>query len=139
MSAESTDLFVGTPGEPRQVLRVTVAEGAHESSLELRGAGVRLAGETTVLPAAATFEVPPYREPTSRNHDREPPGRAQNREPTHQTHDREPHPPDHDLLRAARRKAFARWLDDLRARRVRLMPGLEHPGDPRQPDNHHKH
>ncbi|MEV1002035.1 hypothetical protein [Nonomuraea sp. NPDC050202] len=46
---------------------------------------------------------------------------------------------EHDLLRAARRKAFARWLDDLRAKKVRLMPGLEHPGDPRQPDNHHKH
>ncbi|MFB9468909.1 hypothetical protein ACFFR3_05295 [Nonomuraea salmonea] len=46
---------------------------------------------------------------------------------------------DHDLLAAARRKAFARWLDDMRARKVTLVPGLEHPGDPRQPDNHHKH
>ncbi|TDD44691.1 hypothetical protein E1286_26395 [Nonomuraea terrae] len=48
---------------------------------------------------------------------------------------------DHDssLVEAARRKAFARWLDDMRAKRVRLVPGFEHPGDPRQPDNHHKH
>ncbi|MFG1707210.1 hypothetical protein ACFLIM_28840 [Nonomuraea sp. M3C6] len=23
--------------------------------------------------------------------------------------------------------------------RVQLVPGLEHPGDPRRPDNHHKH
>ena len=48
---------------------------------------------------------------------------------------------DHDspLLEAARRRAFARWLDDMRAKQVRLVPGLEHPGDPRQPDNHHKH
>ncbi|MEV0824513.1 glycoside hydrolase family 38 C-terminal domain-containing protein [Nonomuraea rubra] len=58
MSAESTDLFVGTPDEPHQVLRVTVAQGDHASSLGLRGAGVRLAGEITVPPAAATLEVP---------------------------------------------------------------------------------
>ncbi|GAA3718663.1 hypothetical protein GCM10022224_100510 [Nonomuraea antimicrobica] len=43
------------------------------------------------------------------------------------------------LLEAARRKAFARCLDDMRAKKVRLVPALEHPGDPRQPDNHHKH
>jgi [acyl-carrier-protein] S-malonyltransferase len=43
------------------------------------------------------------------------------------------------LLDAARRRAFARWLDDMRAKKVELVPGLEHPGDPRQPDNHHKH
>ncbi|MEV0824514.1 peptidylprolyl isomerase [Nonomuraea rubra] len=53
--------------------------------------------------------------------------------------DGEPTRQEPDLLRAAQRKAFARWLDDLRAKKVRLMPGLEHPGDPRQPDNHHKH
>ncbi|MEO3793885.1 hypothetical protein ABGB14_27035 [Nonomuraea sp. B10E15] len=43
------------------------------------------------------------------------------------------------LLEAAQRQAFARWLDDLRAKKVKLVPGFEHPGDPRQPDNHHKH
>ncbi|GAA3243445.1 DUF7158 domain-containing protein [Nonomuraea helvata] len=43
------------------------------------------------------------------------------------------------LLDAARRRAFARRLDDMRAKKVELVPGLEHPGDPRQPDNHHKH
>ncbi|MDP4506502.1 DUF7158 domain-containing protein [Nonomuraea turcica] len=43
------------------------------------------------------------------------------------------------LLEAARRRAFARRLDELRAEKVKLVPGLEHPGDPRQPDNHHKH
>ncbi|MFI7637721.1 hypothetical protein [Nonomuraea sp. NPDC049400] len=43
------------------------------------------------------------------------------------------------LLDAARRRAFARWLDEMRAKKVELVPGLEHPGDPRQPDNHHKH
>ncbi|TXK35933.1 hypothetical protein [Nonomuraea sp. C10] len=42
-------------------------------------------------------------------------------------------------LDAARRLAFARWIDEKRAATVRLVPGLEHPGDPRQPDNHHKH
>ncbi|MCP2362074.1 alpha-mannosidase [Nonomuraea thailandensis] len=58
MSAESTDLFVGPPDEPHQVLRVAVAQGDHASSLELRGAGVRLAAEITVPPAAATLEIP---------------------------------------------------------------------------------
>ncbi|MEO3886094.1 hypothetical protein [Nonomuraea sp. B5E05] len=43
------------------------------------------------------------------------------------------------LLEAAQRQAFARWLDNLRAKKVKLVPGFEHPGDPRQPDNHHKH
>lgn len=46
---------------------------------------------------------------------------------------------DGGLAPAARRRAFARWLDELRAAKVELVPGLEHPGDPRQPDNHHKH
>ena len=44
-----------------------------------------------------------------------------------------------DLLGAARRRAFTRWIDERRAATVRLVPGLEHPGDPRQPDNHHRH
>jgi [acyl-carrier-protein] S-malonyltransferase len=43
------------------------------------------------------------------------------------------------LVEAARRRTFAQWLDRLRADKVDLVPGLEHPGDPRQPDNHHKH
>ncbi|GAA5200077.1 hypothetical protein GCM10023322_77160 [Rugosimonospora acidiphila] len=44
-----------------------------------------------------------------------------------------------DLLAARRRRAFAHWLDRARAQRIRLVPGLEHPGDPHQPDNHHRH
>ncbi|MFB7380650.1 hypothetical protein ACFC0A_24895, partial [Kitasatospora purpeofusca] len=40
---------------------------------------------------------------------------------------------------AARRTAFVRWLDHARAARLTLVPGLEHPGDPAQPDNHHRH
>lgn len=43
------------------------------------------------------------------------------------------------LLAAARRRAFRRWLDEKVAERVVLAPGYEHPGDPRQPDNTHKH
>jgi [acyl-carrier-protein] S-malonyltransferase len=45
---------------------------------------------------------------------------------------------DH-LQRAARRRAFRLWLDARRAELVRLAPGYEHPGDPRQPDNTHRH
>ncbi|GAA1976295.1 DUF7158 domain-containing protein [Kitasatospora viridis] len=47
-------------------------------------------------------------------------------------------PPD-DRLDCARRLAFARWLDRARSDRLTLVPGLEHPGDPAQPDNHHRH
>jgi len=40
---------------------------------------------------------------------------------------------------AARRRAFRIWLEQRRAALVWLAPGYEHPGDPRQPDNTHKH
>jgi [acyl-carrier-protein] S-malonyltransferase len=43
------------------------------------------------------------------------------------------------LRAAARRRAFRVWLDKRRAELVRLAPGYEHPGDPRQPDNTHRH
>ncbi|MGV7248172.1 DUF7158 domain-containing protein [Mycobacterium kansasii] len=43
------------------------------------------------------------------------------------------------LLGAARRRAFRIWLDGRRAVSVRLAPGYEHPADPRQPDNTHRH
>jgi [acyl-carrier-protein] S-malonyltransferase len=45
---------------------------------------------------------------------------------------------DH-LRGAARRRAFRLWLDARRAALVELASGYEHPGDPRQPDNTHKH
>jgi [acyl-carrier-protein] S-malonyltransferase len=43
------------------------------------------------------------------------------------------------LRGAARRRAFRVWLDARRAALVQLGPGYEHPGDPRQPDNTHRH
>lgn len=43
------------------------------------------------------------------------------------------------LRGAARRRAFRVWLDARTAELVRLAPGYEHPGDPRQPDNTHRH
>lgn len=43
------------------------------------------------------------------------------------------------LRGAARRRAFRIWLDQRRAALVWLAPGYEHPGDPRQPDNVHRH
>jgi [acyl-carrier-protein] S-malonyltransferase len=45
---------------------------------------------------------------------------------------------DH-LRGAARRRAFRLWLDARCAELVELAPGYEHPGDPRQPDNTHRH
>ena len=44
-----------------------------------------------------------------------------------------------NLRGAARRRGFRLWLDSRRAELVRLAPGYEHPGDPRQPDNTHRH
>ncbi len=43
------------------------------------------------------------------------------------------------LLASARRRTFRHWLDARRAESVRLAPGYEHPGDPRQPDHVHRH
>jgi [acyl-carrier-protein] S-malonyltransferase len=43
------------------------------------------------------------------------------------------------LRGAARRRAFRLWLDASRAALVELASGYEHPGDPRQPDNTHRH
>ncbi|HEY7052636.1 MAG TPA: malonyl CoA-ACP transacylase [Mycobacterium sp.] len=43
------------------------------------------------------------------------------------------------LRAAARRRAFGIWLDVRRATLVELSAGYEHPGDPRQPDNTHRH
>jgi [acyl-carrier-protein] S-malonyltransferase len=43
------------------------------------------------------------------------------------------------LRGATRRRRFRMWLDQRRADLVWLAPGYEHPGDPRQPDNTHKH
>lgn len=43
------------------------------------------------------------------------------------------------LRGAARRRAFRIWLEQRRSALVWLAPGYEHPGDPRQPDNTHRH
>jgi [acyl-carrier-protein] S-malonyltransferase len=43
------------------------------------------------------------------------------------------------LRAAAQRRAFRLWLDARCAALVELAPGYEHPGDPRQPDNTHRH
>lgn len=55
--------------------------------------------------------------------------------PLHQVH----HLIADHLRAAARRRAFRKWLDERRAELVWLQPGYEHPGDPRQPDNTHRH
>ncbi len=43
------------------------------------------------------------------------------------------------LVAAARRRHYRRWLDARCAELVTLADGYEHPGDPRQPDNTHRH
>jgi [acyl-carrier-protein] S-malonyltransferase len=43
------------------------------------------------------------------------------------------------LLSAARRRAFSAWVDRRRTALLWLAPGNEHPGDPSQPDNTHRH
>ena len=44
-----------------------------------------------------------------------------------------------ELTARATQLAFARWLDEAAAGRIRLAPGFEHPADPRQPDATHRH
>jgi [acyl-carrier-protein] S-malonyltransferase len=44
-----------------------------------------------------------------------------------------------ELRDAARRHAFVSWVERARQTRVRLRDGYEHPADPRQPDNTHRH
>lgn len=44
-----------------------------------------------------------------------------------------------ELLASTRMDAFSRWLARATHERVTLVPGLEHPGDSRQPDNLHRH
>ena len=44
-----------------------------------------------------------------------------------------------ELAGRATQLAFARWLDEAAAARIRLAPGFEHPADPRQPDATHRH
>jgi [acyl-carrier-protein] S-malonyltransferase len=39
----------------------------------------------------------------------------------------------------SRLTAFTRWLDERRQALVVHAPGFEHPGDPSQPDNTHRH
>jgi [acyl-carrier-protein] S-malonyltransferase len=43
------------------------------------------------------------------------------------------------LLAAAQRREYRRWLDARCAAVVTLAEGYEHPGDPSQPDNTHRH
>lgn len=47
--------------------------------------------------------------------------------------------PEAELTAAARRHAFVGWVERARRDRVRLHPGYEHPADPGQPDNTHRH
>jgi [acyl-carrier-protein] S-malonyltransferase len=46
---------------------------------------------------------------------------------------------DAELNHHAATRAFCAWLDTAMAGRVQLMPGYEHPADPRSPDATHRH
>lgn len=47
--------------------------------------------------------------------------------------------PRTDTIDPTRLAAFNRWLDERRRALVAHAPGFEHPGDPSQPDNTHRH
>lgn len=47
--------------------------------------------------------------------------------------------PHTEAIDPTRLAAFNRWLDERRHALVTLAPGFEHPGDPSQPDNTHRH
>lgn len=44
-----------------------------------------------------------------------------------------------ELTELARTQSFTAWLARRQAETVRLMPGFEHPSDPRNPDTTHRH
>jgi hypothetical protein len=44
-----------------------------------------------------------------------------------------------DLLAAARGRRFDNWLEQRRRQLAQVLPGYEHPGDPRVPDSIHRH
>lgn len=44
-----------------------------------------------------------------------------------------------ELAPGSRRRHYRRWVDGRRNADVRVMPGYEHPADPRQPDHLHQH
>lgn len=48
-------------------------------------------------------------------------------------------PVRHDATDPQRLAAFNRWLDERRRALVTHASGFEHPGDPSQPDNTHRH
>ncbi|WP_062347752.1 DUF7158 domain-containing protein [Herbidospora yilanensis] len=75
-------------------------------------------------------DVPPeeVRGYYDRNRDRHP-GRFEEESPRIEAH----------LVHARREALFARWLEARHREKVTLMPGYEHPGDPRQPDATHRH
>ncbi|WP_436500460.1 NEW3 domain-containing protein [Actinokineospora sp. HUAS TT18] len=60
LSVESTDLFVGTEAEPRQVVRVTIDRGAGSAELPVSLTGVGLSGSAPVPEGAGevVVEVP---------------------------------------------------------------------------------
>ncbi|MFG1941828.1 glycoside hydrolase family 38 C-terminal domain-containing protein [Nonomuraea sp. NPDC048826] len=58
LAAEPTDLFVGPADRPRQVLKVTVARGARETALEVRGDGLRGHAAVPAGDGPVTVEVP---------------------------------------------------------------------------------
>ncbi|GAA2391026.1 NEW3 domain-containing protein [Nonomuraea africana] len=55
LSAESTDLFVGTEAQPHQVLKVTAEQGERDAEVVVRGEGV--AGRAVVPEGSATVVV----------------------------------------------------------------------------------
>ncbi|WP_030453552.1 DUF7158 domain-containing protein [Herbidospora cretacea] len=105
-----------------------------ELPVALRTGGVVAAVLAT--PAGRTLfervraEVPPdeVRGYYDRNRDRHP-GRFEDESPRIEAR----------LVHTRREILFTRWLEARHREKVTLMPGFEHPGDPRQPDATHRH
>ncbi|MEV0649400.1 hypothetical protein AB0I28_29500 [Phytomonospora sp. NPDC050363] len=105
--------------DPRESVELgSINSAAYEGSPAVRAAFERVTAEVE----APEEEIASYLSATS--HRPRPPGADEARE---------------HVRAAARRRHFVIWLDVQREARVRLVHGLEHPGDPSQPDNHHQH
>ncbi|WP_433047687.1 DUF7158 domain-containing protein [Dactylosporangium sp. CS-033363] len=101
-------------------------------ALRLGGVAAAVAAARPDVYAAVTAEVAvgedAVRDYWERNRDRHPGPLAESRDAVAAV-----------LGQAGRDRHFGRWLDARCAALVRLMPGFEHPGDPRQPDYAHHH
>jgi [acyl-carrier-protein] S-malonyltransferase len=145
VAAEAARLGVTAAGAP--MLEAVLPDGSARHELGSVAAAVLAEPLARALFAYVTYDVTVDDDEVDAYHHRNPmrfagttpgPGGWRARKPPPSLQQVRPVITAH-LLGAARRRVFRNWLDMRRADLVQLAPGFEHPGDPRQPDNTHRH